>query len=123
MSEYYDLYWNETGVGRIEHVDSDFPNLWGVFKLDAELKESDHVLAKRLLAFIDLSIEDSKLLEVEHEKDVSREREEINRKLDAFIDLIETDDWYLIDQRRGILPILSPAFFSDGTVVWRWNPK
>ncbi|MFW9993945.1 MAG: hypothetical protein ACFFD4_18015 [Candidatus Odinarchaeota archaeon] len=45
---------------------------------------------------------------------MSKEREEINNKLDMYLDLIETDDWYLIIHPSLLLtlPFITTSVFE-----------
>jgi hypothetical protein len=123
----FDLYFGPLKVGVVIQTDSDFPNLWGALAVDPSLSEQASAEAARLLEFIALDRESSRLRDLEDEGDTSPERERqceaLEAKLsDRFGDFIETDRWHLVDENGRVLKILCPVLRCDGEIVWRWNP-
>jgi len=119
----YELHFREMKIGDVTEADADFPNLWGTITYDGSLQCPTSEEQKRLARFIELNRDSIRLVDIEHEQDVSAELDAINKELEAFDDYIETDDWLLITQEGETLPILCPILRHDGEIVWRWNPR
>jgi hypothetical protein len=120
--ERYDLHFGSLRVGVVTQTDSDFPNLWGAIVYDAALVKPRAGKAARFAKFLALNRESTRLVDMEHEHDTSREQAAINAELEGFADYIESQDWHLVDERGRELPILCPIFRGDGEIVWRWDP-
>jgi hypothetical protein len=118
----YDLYFGDIRVGAVTEKDSDFPNLWGAITYDESMSQPISDERTRLARFLELNQESIRLVDIEHEQDVSSELDAVSKQLEAFNDYIETDDWRLVDETGNSLPILVPIFRHDGEIVWRWNP-
>lgn len=121
--ERYDLYFGSLKVGVVTQADGDFPNLWGTIAYDPALSDPQSPEAVRLTRFISLNKESTRLMDLEDERDTSREQEAVNAELEAdYAVYVESEEWRLIDGRRLELPILCPILREDGEIVWRWNP-
>ena len=121
---HYDLYFGAIKIGVVTEKDSDFPNYWGTITYDKSLVQATcNDERNRLLQFLELNREQIRLVDIEHEQDVSEELEAINQKLDEFSDYIETGGWLLIDETGHQLPILVPLLRHEREIVWRWNPE
>lgn len=118
----YSLFLGDLRIGIVNLEDSDFPNVWGQITFDRSLSQPATAGAVRLARFIDLNRESIRLVDVEHEQDVSAELDAVNRELEKYSDYIETDDWRLVDDQGAQHPILCPIFRHGGEIVWRWNP-
>jgi hypothetical protein len=117
----YDLYFGSLKVGVVTQTDSDFPNFWGDIENDPALLEPQSDEAARFVRFLSIDRESIRLVDTEHEHDVSCELAAVNAELEAYSDYIESEDWQLIDSRGRRLPILCPIFRQSGAIVWRWN--
>ena len=119
----YELYFREIKIGVVSDVESDFPNLWGTIAYDESLTQPTTDERKRLARFVELNRESIRLVDIEHEQDVTSELDAINKHLESYYDFIETDDWILVSDNGERIPILCPIFRHDGEIVWRWNPQ
>ncbi len=111
----YILKFRSTEVGVIESTDEDFPNLWGEFKIDKNVEE------KPLLAFIELSKRESKLIDEDHIRDISSDIAELEKEMEPYLYFVESDDWTLETECNEVLKILGPSFKPDGSIMWRWR--
>ncbi len=119
----YELYFRDMKIGDITEDDADFPNLWGTITYNESINRPTTEEQERLARFVELNQDSIRLVDVEHEQDVSAELDVINKELEAFNDYIETDDWLLVTDHGKRLPILCPILRHDGEIVWRWNPR
>jgi len=115
MAEPYRLFFRDLYLGVVVQDDFDFPNLFGTFTLADKVGEDE--LSRHLLNYIEQSIIGNGLME----DDKMDEWEKFENALsERFLDLIETDDWYLMaDGKRE--PIMIPIFCRDKGIVWRWD--
>jgi hypothetical protein len=121
--ERYDLYFESRKVGTVTLTDSDFPNLWGVLACEPWVLAPRSPEEQRFSRFVELNKESTRLLYAEDEVDNSREQAVVDAELAAgYMDLVESDDWRLVDRGGRELPILCPILRRDGEIVWRWNP-
>lgn len=120
--EQYDLYFGFLKVGGVTQSHSDFPNLWGSVAYEPWLSSPRSPVEEHLVRFVALSEESSRLIEVEHEVDNSREQAVVDAEMEAkYMDLIESEEWWLVDREGREMPILCPIF-SEGGLVWAWDP-
>ncbi len=119
----YNLYLGSMRVGCVVEKDSDFPNLRGRIAYDEAVSHPSTNEERRLVEFLELDRESMRLIDVEHEQDVADELSAINAPLEKYQDLIETDDWYLVDEQGSKHPIRCPVLRESGEIVWRWNPQ
>ena len=119
----YDIYFDETKIGTIERLDSDFPNLFGKIEFDIKYLKSNSELNVRLRKMMELSRRHSAVTEIEHEQDVEEELEELYQQEEPYRDLIESKEWYLIDESGKKELIFSPMIHENNEVTWRWNFK
>lgn len=119
----YRLYFRTLMVGVVKSGDRDFSNLWGNISYNPAILELGSEETLRFIKFVELSWEEARLVELEHEQDVSEEQKIINARMNAhYMDYIESEDWYLLDGSNCKLPILCPVLYKDSGIVWRWNP-
>jgi hypothetical protein len=111
----YQLFYGEVHLGDVTEEDADFPNLSGTFQpSDA----SDHPeIRRRVGEYVEYSIAADRLIDEPDGYDTFVEEHE-----DQFLDLIESEDWWLEDERGERSSILVPNFCRDSGLVWRWNP-
>jgi hypothetical protein len=117
----FDLSFGSLKVGEVTLTASDFPNLWGKIAYDSAHAEQQSPELARFNQFLELDRQSMKLIDVEHERDVSEELSAINAQLKSYRDYIDSADWYLIDKRGRKLPILCPVLRDNGEIVWRWG--
>ena len=119
----YVLYLGAMKIGHVVHLDSDFPSLWGTITYPDSVANPKTEEEIRFSRFLKLEQEDIRLIDVEHKEDVTKERSAIEAQMQEYLDYIETDDWYLIDETGNKHAILCPVLRHDGEIVWRWNPS
>lgn len=118
----YDLYFGALKVGVVLQTDSDFPNLLGTVVYEPWLAQPQSSEAIRLTRFVALNKESTRLVDVEHEEDISREQAAVNAELEAeYMDYVESEQWRLVDRSGRELPIPCPIFRGKGDLVWRWE--
>ena len=117
----YDLLFGKLKVGVVTQTKSDFPNLWGEIVYDRALDKPKSAILRRFVKFILLNRESTRLIDIEHEKDVSHELDAVNTELESYKDIIESEDWYLQDERGRRVAILSPVLRGESELVWRWD--
>ena len=108
----YKLLFRDIEIGMIRQEDVDFPNVWGTFEPSPA---TDHPEVRaHVQRYIDYSREADKLIL----QDDSEWDRFISQNESQFLDLIECDDWWLVDGAEERHPILIPNFCVNG-VVWR----
>ena len=121
--ERYELYFGTRRVGAVTQLDSDFPNLWGSIVYDASITRPQTPEDQRMARYVELSIESMRLMmgDTYVEDDDDDESNPFEAEIDRdFMDLVETNDWRLIDAQGKVEPILFPVFHPDDEIVWRW---
>ena len=121
--EKYHLYFGDLKVGMVVKKASDFPNLWGAITYSEWLSDPQTPEEIRVAEFLELNRKSIYLIDVEQERDVSVDIAKINQQLNDYLDLVETDAWYLLDESSHKHLILCPIFRHGNEVVWRWNLK
>lgn len=110
--ETYQLFYGNQEIGTVEHLDSDFLNLFGTYTLKDNVQ-------KELNSYIDFSIKCDEMVESDDQ--------EINDYVDKyekqFSSIIESDEWMLIHPNGEEIKILVPNFKANNTIVWRWSFK
>jgi len=115
MPEPYRLFFRDLDLGTIVQEDSDFPNLFGTFT------PSDHSGEGSLWQHLQDYMAHSIAGDILMEQDKVDEFDAFEKQAgDRFDDLIETDDWYILENGKRE-PILIPIFCRDNAIVWRWN--
>ena len=120
--ERYELYFGTRRVGAVTLRDSDFPNLWGSIAYDASITRPKSPEDRRMARFVELSIESMRLLMSDEDEDEDDDINPVDAELERdFSDLVDTNNWRLIDAQGKVEPILCPAFHPDDEIVWRWS--
>jgi hypothetical protein len=120
----YELYFGQLRIGVVRHVDGDFPNNFGRLTYERWLADPRTAAQKRFARFAELNRECTRLVDQEHERDVSTELAAVNAKLEAkFTDYMDSPEW-LVD-RDGkdeliLCPILRSLPRRQHEIVWRW---
>ena len=117
----YDLLLGDTRIGSVSQTDTEFPNLSGTIEIAATIQQATSEFAQELKEFIRLNCECTRLVDVQDDQDVGDELQAVNQQLQAYQDLIERDDWLLIDPLGKRHPILCPILRNGNEIVWRWN--
>lgn len=102
--------------GTVHQDGADFPSVWGTF---TPVDLNDHLDLRRFVEnYRRYSMEADRLLE---SGDASWD-DFVDQNEGQFLDIIDCEDWFLIEATGERHGILIPNFTSDGGVVWRWNP-
>lgn len=121
--ERYELFLGSVKIGTVTQTDSDFPSLWGTLAREPWLSRPRSPDQERFARFVALNREITRLLDVEHQVDTSREQAALNAEMEAgFMEYVDSMEWRLVDLRGRELPILCPIFRDDDEVAWRWDP-
>jgi len=109
----FELYWREVNIGSLVETNWDMRS-FGIIslKLDSLPKTFEN---ERLADFINHTIKASILIE---EGDEEGYDELIKIEEIKFLDLINTTDWYLVDDKDEKIIILCPIFHEDNGVTW-----
>ena len=118
------LYFGNLYLGGVWEQDADFPNLYGTF---APRPDWDETAQTDLpLQHIERYHQHSLAIDAEFERDCTEANEAIKPLLvqegALFMDLIESEHWYLLNDKGEKNWILMPNFVAEG-VVWRWSMK
>lgn len=117
----YLLKYKDIDVGILEGKEEDFLNLWGSFKVNIQTFAPASGEVKRLKEYIELSIRESELAERDHLEDLTEQYISLEREVEPYLDILESEEWVLIDEGGNNLKILSPSFKPDNSIVWRWR--
>jgi hypothetical protein len=117
----YDLLFGKLKVGVVLQTASDFPNLWGEIVYAPALDKPKSARLRRFVKFLLLNRESTRLIDLEHEKDVAQELEAVHAELEDYKDIMESEDWYLQDASGRRVAILSPVLRGESEIVWRWD--
>ena len=115
----YQLFYQNVELGKVLPTEADFPSLWGTFQAKA-LGPGE--LCQHLQDYMNFCTAADALIQSGKE----HEWEQFIQENEApFLDLIETEDWHLVesDPMEGdhVTPILVPNFCQNNEIVWRWN--
>jgi len=111
----YTLKYKDIEVGQIKGEEEDFPNLWG------KLTKNESLTDEAIINFIELSIEESNLIEEDHLRDISKEMTVLEKQIEPYMYLIDSEEWVLISDGGEAEKILVPSFKSNNSIVWRWS--
>ncbi|MDQ6530837.1 hypothetical protein [Flavobacterium sp. LHD-85] len=114
----FELYWRDLNIGSIVKTYFDMRDFGIItYKFDylAEIPENKH-----LADFIKHSIQVSILIE-EGDEEANDKMAEIEER--EFLDLIDTTDWYLINEKGEKKIILCPMFHEDDGITWMIDMK
>jgi hypothetical protein len=111
----YQLLYKDHVIADVTAEDSDFPSFFGKYTLSPEL---DHIGAMtHVLSYIDYSVRVWPLIEEDRTDEIDYEVE------NKFIDLIDSEDWWLLDENGEKTGILIPVFCTDNGINWRLDPS
>lgn len=109
----YELYWKETHIGSLTETNWDMRSSGDIsfkFNFLAEFTENAH-----LADFIKHSIKASNYLEEGDEDNYKKMCEEEIK----YLDLINTSDWHLINDKGETVKILCPIFHDNNEITWQ----
>ncbi|MEM7604666.1 MAG: hypothetical protein AAF411_04855 [Myxococcota bacterium] len=114
----WSLVFGDMPIATIVQDDADFPTLFGTYTLTEGAERSAEgaertAEGERIHAYIAMSIRVFPLYEEGRDDEAADEEE-------AFMDLIESEQWALIDAEGQRRSILIPVFSPGGRVNWRW---
>jgi len=110
----YELYWKKNHIGSLIEKNWDIRSSGDVsFKLDFLEESRENVL---LADFIKHSIKASNYLEEGDQDNYNKMCEEEETK---YLDLINSSDWYLLNETDEIIKILCPIFHDNNEITWQ----
>lgn len=107
------LCFGEVEIGTVAQSGADFPNISGRFELASEIAHQPEL--QHLVDYICYSCRVNPCINADSLAEIDQTEE------DQFIDLIESDRWFLVDDTGTRMQILIPIFHADSTIVWRWR--
>lgn len=117
----YNLFYRELVVGTIQREEVEWPWVHGKIELREGFLNDESELAEKIKKFRELTIEEERLSEESEYTDNSEELNAIyEREEKEFGDLIESNEWYLIEEtKKEKIEICCPSFARDNYVSWR----
>lgn len=109
----YQLFFDDHQIGTITKKDEDFLNLFGTYDLLASTEKAHPFIFQ----YIQYSIQASMLMG----EDEKKWEEFMEKEESKYMDLIETENWHLIDENGKTHKILVPIFHYNNEIIWRWN--
>src|SRR5438874_6916473 len=103
----YKLFFGDVEIGTIRQEDCDFPNVWGGFEPSSARDHPD--IRERIRRYMEYSREADRLM-LQDDKPGSEWDRFASQNEAQFLDLIECDEWWLIDAAGKRHPILIPNF-------------
>jgi len=110
------LFFGDVELGEVTRENGDFPNCFGRFR--PSLKQDMPAIREEIQRYIDYSIEADRL--AQHDPTECDCFTATNEH--KFLQLIDSDDWYLVDEQGKRSRILVPNFGTEG-IGWRWHPR
>lgn len=114
----YKLYFGDLELAEISRKHSDFPGVSGYYRLN--IKDPNSAKIEEILKYIEYSIESARIV---------KEAETIGKQWVSafvegkppFVDLIESEEWWLQDDKGDRHNILIPNFKSERNINWYWK--
>jgi hypothetical protein len=107
------LYHKNLKIAMVTQKDFEFPNFFGEFTLfEFDKQTQENLLIKN---YIEYSIKESSLLE-DSEEEWLKFFEEEEAKFEV---LIDSEDWYFINESGEKIKILTPTFRAGNELMWR----
>lgn len=110
----YTLLYKSYSLGTVTELSSEWPRPSGTVELDIVLKELNDD-TKHLFAYIDYSIKAALLLENRPEEEYDKYVEENESQ---YLDLIDSKDWFMLDENGKRNNIVIPIFSENNEIVW-----
>jgi len=111
----YQLIYINHVIAEVTAEDSDFPTYFGKYTLSSGLDQLAAI--SHVLSYIEYSVRVWPLIEEDRGDEIDYEEE------NQFIDLIESGDWWLLDENGEKTGILIPVFCTDYGINWRLDPS
>ena len=111
----YQLLYGDHVIAEVIVEDSDFPTFFGKYTLTEGLDQLSDLT--HLLSYIEYSVRVWPLYEEDRTDEIDYKEEE------QFTDLIESGDWWLLDQNGHKTGILIPVFCTNSAINWRLDPE
>ena len=112
----YQLYFGGHAIAVVEEKGDDFPTYFGEYQLLNEIEAPE---LERVRAYVDYSVR----VRVWRPAEQDRMEESSLAEEETFMDLIESEEWYLVEADSGErIGILIPIFRIGNRVSWRLNP-
>ncbi|MFK7115701.1 hypothetical protein V3468_14885 [Flavobacterium oreochromis] len=111
------LYYQNILIGNINNLKSDYPNLSGQFNMILKPKDD---ISKQIIEYIKFSSELAEFYLNTLEIDTNTENI-LLQKENLYNDLINSNDWRLINSIGEEVRILIPNFDKNGIVTYRFN--
>ena len=121
VNERYLLFYQDLELGEVTEEDADFPGASGTIRLNE--KRDNAPLRNKIQQYIEYSIAESEFVEEKMSAEQQTRHKEHSLRYSngkIFLDLIESDDWFLVNERER-RPILIPVFCDENSIVWREN--
>jgi hypothetical protein len=115
----FTLLYRELEIGEVTELGADFPSFAGTW---VPSSRRDHPrLRKHVQDYIEFSEQADALLE---DGDVTPAWEAFTgQREQAFQDLIDSDEWALVDAQGVRHALLVPIFCGGREIVWRFKPQ
>ncbi|MNJ86612.1 hypothetical protein D3C87_41160 [compost metagenome] len=112
----YELFWKDIHIGSVTETNWDMRSAGDIIYHFNYQEPVDSV--ERLAAFIRLSIRESQcyedgLEEGDEFKAICKEVEE------HFMDFVDSEEWYLLNEKQERMAILCPIFHINNEIVWQ----
>ena len=112
----YQLYFGDIKLAEVITESSDFLDVCGSYRLTIDDRYS--IKIQKILKYITYSI-----ASCDEELDYNRKQIDFNAEHDElqFLNFIESDEWWLQDEKGDRQDIQVPIFSGDNEIHWRWN--
>lgn len=111
----YTLFYKKIALAKVTCNDTDFFNNWGKYELNEDVIQ----IHSHLRDYIHFSMAASKLME----EDETKWDEFCSLEEPKYLDLIDSEDWTLVDSKGESNPIVIPGFCVNDELVWRWDHR
>ncbi|MBE8723680.1 hypothetical protein [Flavobacterium hungaricum] len=110
----YELYFKDIHIGSLKETNWDMRSAGDiVYHFDFSEEASEN---SSLAALIRLSIKSSTYWDEVGEDETYFE---MCKQQEQFLDIIESPDWYIVDDKVKKVQILCPIFHNNNTIVWQ----
>jgi|GEM_PF-2411287 hypothetical protein len=110
----YKLVYRNYEIGTVTELSNEWPRPSGIIELNDGFKELNEE-TKSLYDYFDYSKKVTELLENRSEEEYNKYCEENEFK---YLKLIDSSEWFLIDQTGKRNNIVIPFFYENNEIVW-----
>jgi hypothetical protein len=110
----YNLVYKNYEIGVVTELSSEWPRPSGTIELNDALKGLNEEI-ESLYNYFDYSIKASELLENNTQEEYNKYCEENEFK---YLNLIDSKEWFLIDESGKRNNIVIPFFYENNEIVW-----